>query len=79
MIPGGWCFMLLTSFGQFEFISNQSARDWLGWGFTVGFAGLLGALLLSVSVFLFNQPKVVVAPAYRQQPGALQEWWGESP
>jgi hypothetical protein len=74
-----WCFMLLTSFGRFEFVSNQAARDWLGWGLTVGFVGMLGALLLSMSVFLFNRPKLVVPPAYRHLPGAVEEWRHQTP
>jgi hypothetical protein len=66
--------MLLTSFGSLQFVSNQAARDWLGWGLTIGFVGMIAAVPLSLSVFLFNWPNIVVPPAYRYQPGAVQEW-----
>jgi hypothetical protein len=74
-----WCFMSLTSFDRFEFVSNQAARNWLGWGLTVSLIGALAALLLSMSVFLFNRPKLVVPPAYRNQPGAIEEWRHQTP
>jgi hypothetical protein len=74
LVASSWCFMLLTSFGRFEFVSNQAARDWLGWGLTVGLVGMLLAALLSVVVFLFNRPKRAVPPAYRHLPGAIEEW-----
>jgi hypothetical protein len=47
LVASGWCFMLLTSLGRFEFVSNQAARDWLGWGLTVGFVGMLAAVPLT--------------------------------
>lgn len=74
LVLEAWCFMLLTSFGQFQFVSNQAARDWLGWGLTIGFAGLVVSFLLSMSVFLFNQPKLLVPPGLRHQPGAIEVW-----
>jgi hypothetical protein len=74
LVVGFWCLMLLASFGHSEFVSNQAARDWLGWGLTVGFVGMLVAAALCVSVFLFNRPKLLVPPAYRRLPGAIEEW-----
>jgi hypothetical protein len=74
-----WCFMLLTSFGSFQFVSNQAARDWLGWGLTIGFVGMIAAVPLSLSVLLFNWPKIVVPPGYRYQPGAVDEWRHQTP
>lgn len=73
-VLGGWCFMLLTSFGEFEFVSNQAARDWLGWGLTAGAVGMVAGLLVGLVVFLFNRPNWLVAPAYRGQAGAIEEW-----
>lgn len=73
-----WCFMLLTSYGSFEFVSNQTARDWLGWGLTIGSIGMIVTVPLSLSVFFFNWPKIAVPPAYRYQTGAVDEWRHET-
>lgn len=35
---------------------------------------LLGSLLLGLIVGLFNRPKAVIPPPYRECPGALAEW-----
>jgi hypothetical protein len=69
-----WCFMLLTSLGSFEFVSDKSARDWLGWGLTVGFAGLIASAIVSMSIVLTNRPRMLVPPGLRDQPGAIDEW-----
>jgi hypothetical protein len=79
LVVMSWCFMPLTSFGRFEFVSNQPARDWLGWGLTVGFVGVVAAAALGVLVLLFNRPKLLVPPAYRHLPGAIDEWRHQLP
>jgi hypothetical protein len=75
LLVASWSFMLLTSLGSFEFVSDKAVRDWLGWGLTVGLAGLVLSSGLATCVFLFNQPKLLVPPGMRHQPGAVDEWW----
>jgi hypothetical protein len=67
--------MLLTSLGSVEFVGDNVARNWLGWGLTIGLAGLVLSSALDMSIFLFNQPKLLVPPGMRHQPGAIEEWW----
>lgn len=68
-----WCFMLLTSLGSFEFISDKSARDWLGWGLTVGLVGLVASAIICMAIVLINRPRALVPPGLRDQPGAIEE------
>lgn len=37
--------------------------------------GLAAGLVLALTITLFNQPKFLVAPGLRRQPGVWQVWW----
>ncbi|HEY3008637.1 MAG TPA: hypothetical protein VGJ63_11330 [Micromonosporaceae bacterium] len=39
------------------------------------FVAFVAFLLIGISVTLFNQPKLAVPPATRDEPGALALWW----
>lgn len=66
---------LATTAAFFEDALDGSASDTAG-TFTIvfGIPFLLG-LVLDLMVTLFNQPKAVVPPAARHEPGALVSWW----
>jgi len=69
----GACSLLLIGAGITSDLIGTDSRYYDA-VMALGLLGVLGTFLLAFPIMYYNRPKLLVPPAWRDEPGAVEEW-----